>query len=523
MQADHSKITSGENQTYWLESQPAKAFEKLQRDAQTDVVIVGAGISGLTTAYNLLRNGKKVMVLDDGFIGSGESGRTTAHLTCALDDRYYEIENMLGKEASALAAQSHMEAIKFIENTVKLENIDCRYRTVDGYLFLHPTDKKETLEKEYAALKSAGIMADMVAEVPGIILPDGQQAIRFPGQGQFHIMEYLNGLARAIESLGGIIHTESRVAEIDKYGVKANGCHIYASHIVVATNSPINNIFIMHTKQSAYRTYVVAARVEKGKLPYALWWDSGDQQSKWNTCPYHYVRLEEGKDCDWLIVGGEDHKTGQGDDEGISEEGRYDRLKAWTVKHFPDVESFEYHWSGQVLEPVDLMAFIGKNPGDENIFIITGDSGNGMTHGTLGGIIITDLILERENPYQKLYDPSRITWGAARYFAEENVNVAAQYFDWLGKDNVDKVSEIAIGDGAVIASGFDRYAVYRDKMGALHAHSAVCPHLGCIVQWNGDEKSWDCPCHGSRFSTDGKVLNGPAITDLKKVSLSNNT
>lgn len=520
---DISKITSGENNTLWLDTAHANSYGRLEHDLTTDVVVVGAGISGLTTVYNLLLSGKKVIVADDGFIGSGESGRTTAHLSCALDDRYFEIEKLLGKEAAALAAQSHTEAIRFIKNTVEKESIDCRFKTVDGYLFLHPSDDPQNLYKEYQAVVAAGVQAEIVYGIPGISLPKEQAGIRFADQGEFHIMEYLNGLAQAITKLGGTIFTETKVTEIDKNGVTANGFKINAAHIVVATNSPINNIFTMHTKQSAYRSYVIGAKVENGKLPHALWWDTGDHEAQWNTAPYHYVRIEETDGHDVLIVGGEDHKTGQAHDEQLSEGQRYERLEAWARQHFPDMEEVIYRWSGQVLEPIDMLAFIGKNPGDENIYIITGDSGNGMTHGTLGGMIVCDLICEKENPYAGLYDPSRITWGAARDFIEESVNMAAQYFDWFSAGEKAEIEKIPKGEGAVISSGFDRYAVYRDDDNQLHAHSAICPHLGCVVNWNGDEKSWDCPCHGSRFCKEGKVVNGPAIDDLKPVNLKNKT
>jgi len=520
MKSDTANQSSGYNTTFWLDSEPAIAFDSLKQNTHTEVLVIGGGISGLTTAYKLLRAGKQVIVVEDGNIGSGESGRTTAHLTCALDDRYSSFEEMFCKEHSKLIAESHMEAIRFIENTVKLEKIDCHFKTVDGYLFLHPTDKAENLSKEYEATKNAGLITSMTSNIPGIVLPEGQQAIQFSQQAQFHVMKYLNGLGQAITKMGGRIFTQTKVTDIDKWGAKANGFAVLADQIVVATNSPINDIVTMHTKQAAYRTYVVAGKVAKGNLPYALWWDTGDQNSKWITLPYHYVRLEEYDDqYDLLIVGGEDHKTGQADDEGIPEEDRYSRLEEWARKHFPGIESVEYRWSGQVLEPVDSLAFIGKNPGDDNIYIITGDSGNGMTHGTLGAIIITDLITGVVNRYEKIYDPSRITLKTATDFVHENKNVAAQYLDWFRPGDIKEAEALRAGDGGIVSTGLTKTAVYRDEQQQLHAFSAVCPHLGCIVQWNADEKSFDCPCHGSRFTCDGKVINGPATSDLKPIPI----
>ncbi len=211
-----------------------------------------------------------------------------------------------------------------------------------------------------------------------------------------------------------------------------------------------------------------------------------------------------------LIVGGEDHKTGQADD--ASE--RFGRLEAWTRDRFPAAEGVEFRWSGQVMEPVDGLALIGRNPGEQNIYVVTGDSGNGMTHGTIAGILLTDLILGRHNEWERLYDPSRITLRATQEFVKENLNAVAQFVDYATPGDVDGLNEIASGSGALIRSGLTKVAAYRDSQGVLHRCSAVCPHLGCIVDWNSAEKTWDCPCHGSRFDPYGNVLNGPANTGL---------
>jgi len=507
-------VTSGNHTSLWLE-EPAATLASLDSNEETDVVIVGAGISGLTTAYCLLLKGKKVIVVEDGNVGSGESGRTTAHLACALDDRFYDLERFFGKDGSKQAAQSHADAIDFIENVVLAENIDCDFLRVPGYLFLHPTDKPENLEKEFEASQNAGLPVRWEKNIPGI--SGAKEGIEYPRQAQFHVMKYLNGLVRAILGRGGKIYTKTKADKIEENGVEANGFRIDSKAVVVATNSPINDMFAIHTKQAPYRTYVVAAKVPKGELPYALWWDTGDQESKWPTFPYHYVRLQPHDDThDYLIAGGEDHKTGQADSEGIREPERYNKLEQWTRAHFPAISKLEYVWSGQCMEPVDGLAFIGKNPGDKNIYIITGDSGNGMTHGTLGGMIVSDLIANGENKYASLYDPSRITWSSAGDFIEEQANVAKQYLDWLTPEESKDVESVPPGKGAIL-SGFSKKAAYRDQDGQLHVYSAVCPHMGCIVQWNDDEKSFDCPCHGSRFGCDGNVLNGPAMNGLKKL------
>jgi len=515
-----SNVTSGENKSFWTASTLPIVFEKLNQNIETDILIVGGGISGLTTAYCLLKAGRKITLVEDGYIGSGETGRTTAHITCALDDRYFELEKIFGKEKAMLAANSHMAAIQFIANTVKHENIDCDFKRVPGYLFLSGRDTKETLEKEYAATKNAGLLTEMLEQVPALESEKEKWCIKFPDQGQFHIMKYLRGLALAILDMGGNIYTETKAEEISKEGAKANGFKIKAKHIVVATNTPVNDWVAMHTKQWAYRTYVIAAKIPKGILPYALWWDSGNKNSKWIAAPYHYVRLHElDKDFDLLISGGEDHKVGQADDENIPEEERYTKLIDWTKKRFPAMENLEYKWSGQVMEPIDSMAFIGKNPGDENIYIITGDSGNGITHGTLGGIILTDIITGKENPWVDIYSPSRTNIKTAGDYLHEAGNMVAQYADWVTKGDVKDADELKPGQGGIISSGLKKIAAYRDEHNNLHTCTAVCPHLGAILQWNAEEKSFDCPAHGSRFTPKGQVINGPAITDLKIIDV----
>lgn len=514
----NGSITSGDNRSFWFESAITPiAFEKLNNDIESDILIIGGGIAGLTTAYCLAKEGRNVILVEDGFIGSGETGRTTAQLTCALDDRYFELENTFGQPTSKLAAQSHTAAIEWIANTVKQHNISCYFKRVDGYLFSHASDTNENLQKEYKATQRAGLQTEMLNKIPSIAAEQVKWCIKFPNQAQFHILLYMKGLVDAFIQLGGKIYTETKAENITKEGATANGFIIKANHIVVATNTPVNDWVTMHTKQWPYRSYVIAAKIQKGKLPYSLWWDTGDQDSKWITKPYHYVRLEElNEQYDMLIAGGEDHRTGQADDEKIKEEDRYNNLEAWTRKKFPAIEKIEFKWSGQVMEPVDSLAFIGKNPGDENIYIITGDSGNGMTHGTLGGMIIKDIINENENPWIKMYSPSRITLKSTGDYLHEVGNMVSQYADWFTTEDIKEASELKPGEGAIISSGMKKIAAFRDEQNSLHTCTAVCPHLGAILQWNADEKTFDCPMHGSRFTTEGKVINGPASTDLKK-------
>lgn len=478
----------------------------LSKNLTADVCVVGAGIAGLTTAYRLASEGQSVVVLDQGTIGGGETSRTTAHLVYALDDRYFDLETMHGYKGARLAAQSHSAAIDCIESIVAEENMECEFERLDGYLFASPGQSEHVLDKELTAAHRAGLaQVELVARSPLRDFDTGP-CLRFPHQAQFHPLKYLEALALAFEKRGGRIfnqtHANEFKSETPTQVKTSNGSVVSAGAIVVATNTPVNDWLSIHTKQAAYRTYVIGIRVPKGSIARALYWDTSD--------PYHYVRLANEATHDLLVVGGEDHKTGQEHDTVA----RFDRLEKWTRERFPKAGELDYRWSGQVIEPVDSLAFIGRNPGDRNVYIATGESGNGMTHGMIAGILLTDLILGRPNEWATLYDPSRISLWETPQFAKQNLNVAAQLIDYVTEGDVSDVAQIAGGTGAVIRRGLKKVAAYRDMHGTLHEYSAICPHLGCIVNWNTAEKTWDCPCHGSRFDSSGRVVNGPAIGPL---------
>lgn len=507
------------SRSYWQASVEPLAFDTLNENMGADTVVVGAGIAGLSVAYSLARLGRRVIVLEQDTIGSGETGHTTAHITHALDDRYSELEKMFGEENIRLAAESHTAAMDFIEQVVNDEKIDCDFMQVDGYLFLHPSDELVTLDEELRATHKAGLATEMVDNVPGIHGVEGP-AIRFPKQAQFHPLKYLYGLCRAILNYGGKIFTNTKVTEFNDNGVRTERFTVTANHIVVATNTPVNDRVTMHTKQFPYRSYVIGATIPKGSLQPALWWDTGEMDSPWPTDPYHYVRVQPFNEThDLVICGGEDHKTGQPGKDHIEEGKRFDYLEAWTMMKFPKIEEIVFRWSGQVMEPVDSLAFIGRNPGDKNIYIVTGDSGNGMTHGTIAGMLIPDLILGRVNPWEKLYDPARLPVRALGDYLSEAGNMAMQYTDYLTAGDIESLGELKPDEGAVMKLSGKRVAVSRDAQGNLQACSAVCPHLGCSVRWNAFEKTFDCPCHGSRFTTSGKVINGPAVSDLKHIEI----
>lgn len=495
----------------WQDTASIPSRPALKEHVTTDVCVVGAGIAGLSVAYQLARAGKRVVVVEKEEIGSGETGRTTAHLSNEIDDRYLALEKAVGAANAKVAAESHTAAIDAIERIVRSESIDCDFARVDGYLVCAEGDEPSLLEDELKAAHRAGLTnATLERSTPVRGWASGP-ALRFPAQGRFHVLRYLSGLADAIEKAGGVIHCRSRVEKIEG-GSPAmvtleNECTVAADDVVVCTNGSISDMMVTHMKQAPYRTFVVAYRVPKGSVPDALYWDTGD--------PYHYVRVQplDGA-SDALIVGGEDHKTAHEDDAGE----RFERLEAWTRERFAIAGERMYQWSGQVLEPHDYLAFIGRNPdGAEHVWLATGDSGMGMTHGTIAGLLLGDLLLGKEHRWAKLYDPKRVTLHHTELatMARENADVAVQYADYVTPGQVDDVASIPRGEGRVVRRGVHKVAAYRDDKGALHECSAVCTHLKCIVDWNTAEKSWDCPCHGSRFDPLGKVLNGPATADLE--------
>jgi len=486
----------------------------LERDVFADVCVVGAGIAGMSVALHLAKAGVRVCVLDRYGVGAGETAQSTAHLASALDDRFTTLERLHGADGARLAYQSHQAAIERIGEIVEAEGIDADYVRLDGYLLLAPGVDVSDLEREGAAAWRAGFR-DVALERSAPIGYDTGPCLRFPRQGRIHPLRYLFGMANALQRLGGQIHGATEVVEVsggpDAFVRTSRGPRVRCAAVVVATNSPFHDRFAIHTKQEPYRTYAITAEVEPGAVPDALFWDMAD--------PYHYVRLDgAAAEGTWraplLVVGGEDHRTGQ--TRGTEP---FQSLEQWARERFP-LGAVVHRWSGQVLEPTDGMAFIGRHRSDEaNVYVATGDSGQGITHGTIAGMLLSDLILGRANAWTGLYDPSRVSLHATslREFVRHNVGAAAHMTEHLrgAPGQVRSTDEIPPGGGAVLRPGVAPLAVHRDANGTLHTLSAVCTHLGCLVHWNDVEKSWDCPCHGSRFAPTGEVLTAPAVRPLE--------
>jgi glycine/D-amino acid oxidase-like deaminating enzyme/nitrite reductase/ring-hydroxylating ferredoxin subunit len=485
-----------------------RSTPRLRGDTRTEVCVIGAGIAGLATAWRLAQAGRSVVVLDAREPGMGETSRTTAHLVTALDRGWRELTAIHGDGLARLAADSHRIAIDEIEAFCGEEGLDCHFERVDGFLFAAPGTAHTQLEAELDAARRAGV--DGVEMVPRAPLRgyDTGPCLRFPRQGVCHPLRLVSGLRAAIARRQGRIYGRARVETIEPGRPArvhvAGGATVTADAVVVATNSPIAGAPALHALQAPYRTYAIAAPVPRGSITNALYWDTEE--------PFHYVRLERSDEQhDILVVGGADHKTGQG---GGTATERYRRLVRWARLRFPTMGAVSSHWSGQVMESVDGLAFIGRPHAGTDLFVVTGDSGNGMTHGMVASLLLADLVAGRRSPWEAVYDPRRRRVSSVGRLAKENLNVALQLTDWVRPGELTDASTLAPGTGAVLRRGLRRVAVYRRPSGQTCELSAICPHLGCIVRWNAAERTWDCPCHGSRFQPEGGVIAGPATRGL---------
>jgi glycine/D-amino acid oxidase-like deaminating enzyme/nitrite reductase/ring-hydroxylating ferredoxin subunit len=494
----------------WMNTEVAPEARPLRRTESADTVVIGSGIAGLSTAYELALRGQDVVVLDRGPIGKGMTSRTTAHLVAISDDSFDAFIKLRGLDAAKLYYQSQSAAVDRIEAIQRDEAISCNFRRVDGFLFPAIGSDPSELDPERDAGRRIGVAMEEATGVPF----KGQEKVkclRYLNQATFHPLKYLRGLAGAITTRKGRLYADTVVESVEEDGERVtvrtgSGVTVQARAAVVATNSPINDMVAIHSKQAPYRTYAMAFTIPRGAMPDALYWDTLD--------PYHYVRLQPGPGTtDYLIVGGADHKTGEADDGWV----RFEGLESWIRGLVPAVGRETHRWSGQIMDPVDYSAFIGRNPGDRHVYVATGDSGQGMTHGALAGLLIADLITSGRSDWEELYDPSRKTGSAIKNFITENVTAVKNFAEYVAPGELASIQDLKPGHGAIIREGLTKIAAYRDEGGRLHRHSAACTHLGCHVHWNSLERCWDCPCHGSHFAVDGTVLNAPAVSPLAPI------
>jgi glycine/D-amino acid oxidase-like deaminating enzyme/nitrite reductase/ring-hydroxylating ferredoxin subunit len=503
--------TTPDTTPYWSMSASLPVFAKLDADTRADVVIVGGGITGLTAAAQLRAAGKSVVVLDRGRCGLGDTGCTTAHLTMVTDWRLHELASRVGPAHAQAVWDAGLAGIAQIDALVRQHDIDADFTWVDGYLHLPATaadadDRGLRRDAELAA--ELGFDAEFVTAVPTM----NRAGVCFNGQARLHPRKYLAGLARALSAGGVRIFEHSAATEFSgtPLTVAANGHRITCDDVVIATHNPLTgrsgmaSAALFQTKLALYTSYAVAGRLAKGVVADALYWDT--------ATPYQYLRVEPHREHDLVILGGEDHKTGQVTDT----EACYARLERALRTLLPDVD-VAYRWSGQVIETPDGLPYIGATAAHQ--YAATGYGGNGLTFGTLAGVMVAEAILERRSPWADLFDPSRKALGRSLWdYVKEN----ADYPYYLIRSRFAGAESRSLravprGQGRVVAHKGQKAAAYRDHDGVVTVRSAICPHLGCVVAWNPAESTWDCPCHGSRFTAKGAVISGPAEAPLPEI------
>ena len=506
------------SQAYWKDSASVSRYPALDRNLTVDVVVIGAGITGLTAAYLLKRSGLKVAVIDRRRCGGVDSGMTTAHLTCVTDVDLPELVKHFGRDHAQAAWDAGLAAIAQIDRIVTREDIDCEWSWVSGYKHAPavaeaaagkpPEDEAEALREAARVAADLGFEARFVDTVPFA----GTAGVEYGGQAKFHPRKYLAALAKLIDGNGSHIfeHTESEEIKDQPLSVTAGGHTLTCGFLVIATHTPLMgksdmaSALGLQTKLYLYTSYVLGGRLPKGAVPEALYWDTAD--------PYHYLRIDPHRGYDYAIFGGQDHKTGQAADTDAC----YAALEAEARRVMPQLE-ITHRWSGQVVETNDGLPFIGETSSKQ--FAATGYAGNGMTFGTLAGMMAHDCATGRRNPWRDLFDPGRakVRGGAWNYIKE---NLDYPYYmirdRFVGPEGK-SLRSVPRGEGRILELAGKKVAVSRDERGKATIVSPVCTHLGCLVAWNPAEHTWDCPCHGSRFMPNGRVLAGPAESPLERL------
>jgi glycine/D-amino acid oxidase-like deaminating enzyme/nitrite reductase/ring-hydroxylating ferredoxin subunit len=492
----------------WSATSPkGKSYPALAGDREVDIAIVGAGITGLTTAYTLSKAGKKVIVLDAKQVGMGTTGSSTGNLYAAIDQRLYSIESKHNKQDMQAVVDSRTAAMDLIEQLIKEFAIDCDFVRVPWYLFSTPGgDFMSQVEKERKAVAGAGLTVS--GEVSAHFPYKVESVANMPYQAQFNPLKYVRGLAAALDGPNCRIFENTKVLDVqdgDPCLVKTSSGTIKAKQVIMATHSP-KGIYAVHTAMQCKREYAMAVKI-KGDLPLAgIYWHIQQIQQ-------HSVRPYRSDKGNYLVVLGAPHTTGN----EKHNENNFKKVEEYLRQHF-EVESINYTWAAQNYRPADHLPYIGTSPTEKNTFIATGFAADGLVWGTLAAMLIRDAITGKENKWASLYDPKRFTpVASAANFIKEGAIVAGNLLkDYLFYGEASELNEVKAGEGKTIMLNDERLAAYRDEHGKLHIVSSVCPHMGCIVHFNTAEKSWDCPCHGSRFSVEGEVLEGPAYHNLAK-------
>ena len=502
--------SGNERPSYWTETTPSTSYGPVTGDERADVVVVGGGIVGLLTAYLASKEGKSVVVVDRERVAMAETGHTTAHLQYVIDTRLKDLVPRFGLKQVKLAWDSQLEAIRLIESIAHEERIACDLQRLDAFLYSPYKSDGEMMQDEILYARQMGYEAHEAS--PDDVPFPAEHVVRYPDQGKYHPRKFLLGVVKAAERRGVRFFEGTEVASVkDGVATTREGHKLEGEWMVHATNVPFEPRVLLQTKLYSYRTYVIGARVPRGVFRDALCWDTND--------PYHYTRVEADDGKDLVILGGEDHKVGTETETSRHHGALADYLRTATQDY-----EIAYRWSGEVLETEDDLPYIGLLPGGSpRDLVATGDSGTGMTNGAIAALMLSERIAGRGTPWDLLYDPRRVTGDPKPLFeyAKQRLHESKEYARAaLRKGDVASVMDIAPGQGAVVRASLKPVAVYRGEDGKLVACSATCTHLGCTVRWNQSESSWDCPCHGSRFSPTGEVLHGPAPDPLPRVDVS---
>ncbi|TSD66440.1 FAD-dependent oxidoreductase [Inquilinus sp. KBS0705] len=473
-----------------------------------DALIVGGGITGITAALLLQKGGKQTIVADAHTIGFGTTGGTSAHINTFADTTYLEAESAFGEKGAQLFADAINDGFKLIKTNVDTYKIDCDFEGKPGYVYAENEDEVKELDKIYNGAIKVGVSVEYTEKVPTPV--KYLKALVFDGQAQFHPLKYLQGLKKAYLEAGGLILentlVESAQKKNDIHIIETDTVSISAKTVIYATHLP-PNINLFNFECAPYRSYVIAVKLNNDNYPQALIYDVQE--------PYHYVRSHTINGEQLLLVGGNDHKTGHD-----SPENAFAELEKY-IREYYDVSSVVYKWSSQYYVPVDGLPYIGVMPlAGDGVYCATGYNGNGMMLGTIAGKILSDLVRKRPNPYTDIFDPGRVKpIDGFTEFVKENADVAYRYVaDRIHIHESDSLKSLQPGTGNVVEVDGKKVAAYRNEQGEVFALSPVCTHAGCIVKWNGEEKSWDCPCHGARYDIHGNVLTGPTVRSLSSIN-----